>query len=356
MQQIRARAIDGLLALPRIGMGVGGLLLGSSRNGVVRLLNSIEIPCSHSAGPSFNLTEAERKHVAQLIAGLAGTGVIGWYCSKTRGAPLLSDSEMALYRELCPGLEQIALVIKPSTIVPVRAAFFCRDSKGQVLQAIECDLDESTPPETQSESDPEPRPEKSIPAASAMIAPVASHVRESLPPPPDPEVAPLPQPRTPPPPAPPIAPRKGGISGWILALAACLALAAAAYLTQNTWRPRPPLALTSGESNGKIAIRWNADALRGINRASLSINDGGNLDSVPLEGAQLNQGLYVYSPKSQRVTARLSYGDVSAITVWFAPEPKPPATPVAADPAPPVQSPAVQTPKPAAHEPVYDDR
>ena len=55
MEQIHKRARKGLMAAPRVGMGVGGLLLGSHQNTSFRLLDSIEIPCSHSGGPSFNL-------------------------------------------------------------------------------------------------------------------------------------------------------------------------------------------------------------------------------------------------------------------------------------------------------------
>lgn len=99
MEKIRRLAREGFMALPRVGMGVGGLLLGTRHDGVIRLLDSIEIPCSHTGGPSFNLSDEEKEMVRELIAGAGEPGVVGWYCSKTRGAPALGDSEMAIYRE-----------------------------------------------------------------------------------------------------------------------------------------------------------------------------------------------------------------------------------------------------------------
>ena len=56
MERIRKRARDGLMAAPRVGMGVGGLLLGVREGARIQLLDCIEIPCSHSAGPSFNFS------------------------------------------------------------------------------------------------------------------------------------------------------------------------------------------------------------------------------------------------------------------------------------------------------------
>ena len=149
-------------------------------------------------------------------------------------------------------------------------------------------------------------------------------------------------------------PRKK-IPGWMLGVAALVALGAAAFLTQNSWYPRPPLKLTSAESNGNLVIRWNTDAFRGMDHGALSLNDGGTLQSLPLDRYQLNQGVYIYAPKSERVTAKLSAGDISAIAVWFAPppkEPEPAATPGGTSPndaaAPGAASPdpAPQTPAP----------
>src|SRR5580700_5936717 len=87
MEQIRKRAREGLMVAPRVGMGVGGLLLGVRKGARISMLDSIDILCSHSIGPSFDLTPDERRETVAMIAeaGKPGVsrkvGVIGWYCS-----------------------------------------------------------------------------------------------------------------------------------------------------------------------------------------------------------------------------------------------------------------------------------
>src|SRR4051812_8719109 len=73
-------AADGLLAMPRIGLGVGGFLLGRRGNGCLYVLQSREIACSHARGPGFALTADE-----ELAAKTpdpqpheAGLEIVGW--------------------------------------------------------------------------------------------------------------------------------------------------------------------------------------------------------------------------------------------------------------------------------------
>lgn len=346
MQHIRESAIDGLMALPRIGMGIGGLLLGERSGGVIRLLNSLEIACSHADGPSFKLTESEKKDAKDLVAGVGEGGVLGFYCSKPHGAAALGDPEMALFRELCPQPHQIALVLRPSTVEPTRAAFFLRNESGEVRKSIEWEVEDWRPPEAEPEPEMEaseealpqppvvdPLPAAVIAAPPVMAPAIAEAVPETPREPPPPPRPPRAVPRPAPLPFPVPAPKKSRL-GWILAAIACLALGAAAFMTRDIWNPRPPLTLTSTESDGNLAIRWNPEAFRGIDHASLSINDGGALRLFPLDRVQIDQGLYIYARRSDRVTARLSAGEISAIAVWFAPAPaNPPPAPTDIPPA-----------------------
>ena len=169
------------MALPRVGMGVGGLLLGTWHEDVLRLDGSIEIPCSHAGGPSFNLTEDEKEALGALIAG-AGEGVIGWYCSKTRGDAALGNAEMAIYREFFSKPGQIALMLRPSAAEPTRAAFFFRDGEGNAVKGIECDVDEWRPDEAESEPAVEEhmaavRPE----AIERVVSPVNGPITQAAP-------------------------------------------------------------------------------------------------------------------------------------------------------------------------------
>ncbi len=333
MERIRGLAVDGLMALPRIGMGVGGLLLGVREDGIVRLIDSIEIQCSHASGPSFLLTNEEKDRARELIAGAGVPGVIGWYCSKTRGAITLGETDIAFYRELFPNREQIALVLRPSTVEPTRAVFFFRNENGEVVKGLECEVEEWRPEPAVSDGESETGlavPEVEEPVAESISFP-GEPVEVSEPEPPPPVATP----------AMPIRPladpdpfaftgkprRQSKRMLWIGIGALLVTLAAAGWFTQNFWIPRPPLNLTSTESGGSLVIRWNPDAFRGIDHASLFINEDGKLQSLPLDRFQLNQGIlhYVHGANSQRVSAKLAAGENSSIAVWLAPVPAPPA-------------------------------
>jgi hypothetical protein len=356
MERIRGQACDGLLALPRIGMGVGGLLLGVRQGGLVQLLDSIEIHCSHASGPGFLLTADEKERARELIAGAGVPGVIGWYCSKPRGAAVLGDVDMAFFKELFPNREQIALVLRPSTVEPTRAVFFFRNEKGEVVKGIECELDEwHEAPVVPDETEPiEPELEAEIEAEAPVPEPEPPPVPPSVPKA-EPVAfaiasveAPEPAPRRAPPPPQPIRPRpapdmfafvgppphRNKLPLWIGGVAILLALAVAAWFTQDSWIPRAALNLNSTELDGDLVIRWNANAFRGIDNASLNVNDDGTLHSLPLDRFQLKQGVYHYShgAKSQRITAKLAAGEDSGIAVWLAPAPPAPvAQPAAGD-------------------------
>src|SRR4051794_29966826 len=83
LEQIRRLAVDGLLQLPRVGIGVGGLLLGSREKGRITILGSVPVPCSYAEGPSFRLTPAEIEHALEMVRANGPMKVVGWYCSKT---------------------------------------------------------------------------------------------------------------------------------------------------------------------------------------------------------------------------------------------------------------------------------
>lgn len=355
MEKIRQKACDGLLALPRVGMGVGGLLIGESRMSEgkegegqclsVRLGGSIDLQCSHAAGPAFRLTAQEIQESRELMA--RSRGVIGWYCSKTRGAATLGDAEIALHRALFPEPGRIALIVRPSTVEPTRAGFFYTDQSGKVVQGIESDLEEwigedtaeDTPEKDESEFDPlplveEPQPppaivRETVPAAAAEVRPLApaEAVRKPL-------IAPsFGYSNT----APGQRRRFRVIAAIVFVLAGLLA-----FLTQNSWLPRPPLKLAISEAAGVLTIRWNTPAVRGIDSASLFVNDGGKLRTLPLDAFVLKRGFLPYEPLTVRVTATLSAGDSKAMIAWFAPVPKPVAVPTPssepANPATPGQA------------------
>ena len=86
-ERIRQRAAEGLIALPRVGMGVGGLLLGERTPAGIRIAGTVELPCSHTLGPTFQLTSDEIRQSLELVKSAgAQRPVVGIYRTRTRGA------------------------------------------------------------------------------------------------------------------------------------------------------------------------------------------------------------------------------------------------------------------------------
>jgi hypothetical protein len=141
LEQIRSLTVDGLLALPRIGIGVGGLLLGVREAGRITILDSMAIPCSHADGPSFNLTPDECEHALDLVRTAGPLTVVGWYCSKTRGLIAMHERDLILFGTLCPEAWQVTLLIRPSTVETSQAALCFRDAAGVVLRGRESPLE-----------------------------------------------------------------------------------------------------------------------------------------------------------------------------------------------------------------------
>lgn len=124
-------AMDGLLAMPRIGLAIGGALLGRREQDRIEVLKSVPIPCSHSTGPSFALTSEETEAALAMLAEerqkSAENGetveTVGWYCSKTNGRLQLTGHDRVIFDALCPEPWQTVLLIRPSRTSPTTGAF-----------------------------------------------------------------------------------------------------------------------------------------------------------------------------------------------------------------------------------------
>jgi hypothetical protein len=121
-------------------------------------------------------------------------------------------------------------------------------------------------------------------------------------------------------------------TGWVLlGLLTILLVASAGWMTRDYWMTRPPLSLTalslsstaskaaSPGGPASIEIRWDPAALRGQDRASMFINDGGTLKELPLNRIQMAAGRLQYQPQTERVTATLHAGDLRASVLYVTP-------------------------------------
>ncbi len=131
LTDLEIQATDGLLAMPRTGLGIGGLLLGRQSGERLEILRTVAISCSHAMGPSFVLTPEE---IAEAKASEDGVdeecALVGWYCSKPNGRMVLSENDVALFDALCGERGQVALLIRPS-LGRVTLATFALRGEGQ---------------------------------------------------------------------------------------------------------------------------------------------------------------------------------------------------------------------------------
>ena len=120
-------ATDGLLAMPRTGLGIGGLLLGKQSGERLEIRKAVAISCSHAMGPSFVLTPEEIAEAKASEDGVDGEcGLVGWYCSKPNGRMVLSENDKALFDALCGERGQVALLIRPRLGFVTLGAFVWR--------------------------------------------------------------------------------------------------------------------------------------------------------------------------------------------------------------------------------------
>src|ERR1041384_4109226 len=135
LDDIRLSVVDAFFSMPRGGVEIGGILLGRHEHGRVSILNSAPLECEHATGPSFPLSERDLSKLEQQLADLGqnrNLRPIGWYRSLTRSGIFLSDADLEICRRFFGEPWQVALVIKPHDLEPVRAGFFFRDARGEI--------------------------------------------------------------------------------------------------------------------------------------------------------------------------------------------------------------------------------
>jgi hypothetical protein len=269
---------------------------------------------------------AAAKKIAESVAPLH---VVGLYTSKTRGPAALSEPVLEIFRELCPEPWQIFLLIRPSTVQRSSAVLFVRNAGGELAAAAEQDIETETAPDDEFVKKPEP-----VHVPVAKIEPLPSFSEENLSrvSEPLPGLQIRPEINRPAPFFPASLPAQPTPwLPWAFAGIALMAGGTGAWMTRDNWRPRPALALAATDRSGHLSIRWNSDAVRGVEGAVLSLNDGGDLHSYQLDVRRLQAGVMEYDRKSARVLATLRVGETRAIAEFFDPAPAAQNPPKAAE-------------------------
>ena len=327
LERIRFIAIDGLLSLPRVGVGVGGHLLGIRETAGITVSKFREIKCRHAFGPSFRLTTEELAAVHEIPLE-DGLEIVGCYISKTRGGARLGAEDPALVDTLCPEAWQVVFLVEPSSVRPTRGVILAHGDDGRAKGGALLDI---------------PAPELKVPpiqnehAVGTAATPLPE--RDINPEPeaePDFEADPVPEPRKPLLKAPPTDPQRPFVVPerplfqtttavpaarefplkWALAAVLLVILSAAAFATRDYWIPGRDLGLRSSDAHGHLIIEWNRKAVRGIPRASLTVNDGSDTKTLTVEGSILHSGSLDYERKTDKVTVRMRAGAADETTTF----------------------------------------
>ena len=365
LDDIRLAANDAFFSLPRGGAEIGGILLGEWQEGLLTISGFAALECEHALGPSFTLSLSDENRLQELLraASAAGAGrVVGWYHSHTRTSVSLSDSDLTIHNRFFPEPWQVALVVKPHTMEPMRGGFFFRGPGGIIhtgasyrefpieplpMQQVPraAPMEPQPPPlraaasgpivdvraavETRPaaaatvvevRAEPEPPPAPKPPIVEVRAEPVAA------PPPaarvPVPEPAPKAAPAARPPVRGPFEPRQERSWTWVMALlgvGSVLAVGIAAYVERDAWYPAAgaprqvfspvsaAVGLNTVDEAGQLQIRWDANAseVRAATGARLKIADGGPAAAIPLDAQHLASGVFTYARRTERVDVSL---------------------------------------------------
>jgi hypothetical protein len=302
---------EGFRALPRRGLETGGLLIGTRRDNGGRPVVEIEefeaVESEHAAGPSYLLSETDRRLLELRIAAHGTSGrrphVVGFYRSHTRSGFGITLEDEYVFSNYFRKSSDVFLLIKSNEPAVPTAGFLIREG-GKIL---------SETPYLQFTLSPDfaLRAAREAPPTLPPPAPVPA-----LPPPPVPAL---------PPPAPlpalpsqtvvatsPPAFRLGGARLVILSAAAVAILAAGVSFA--IWRRPPPaasdgttaqLALSVSNSGSGLRLSWNHRASQQANQATLWIRDGEVEHKVQLDAKQLSEGSIAYWPTTSDVDFRL---------------------------------------------------
>jgi hypothetical protein len=280
VDRLAAEFLRGLGAVPKRGAEVGGVLLGSIEPGLVKDTSIVRIddfepvPCSYVRGPSYLLTEDDRKLFDEVCR---QRNPVAYYRSHTREGLSLGPEDLDLALN-------VALLVKPLPDKPGVAGFFVRENgvfPGKTPLEFPFRRWEMT-----GEAPP---PVKLAPE----IVPPPQQIAEPL----RPDVPPRPKSRT-------------GI--WMVAAFVFLLLGVLlGYQASRITAPRRAsdfaVSLAVERNGDNLMVHWNRDApaVRSANSGLLEIDDGGEMKRMELDRANLSGGNFIYRNASEKVRFRL---------------------------------------------------
>jgi hypothetical protein len=363
MEEVRLAAFDGFHRLAHGGVEIGGVLFGVRDRDAVKILAHRALACEYAIGPSFTLSDNDRRAFEDLLASpntdssLSGMQPVGWYHSHTRSEIQLSEKDVQLFQQCFPQNWQIALVLCPRHFDAVRAGFFFREPDGSLHAASTRHEFIIKPvggkpgaglPGDRAKADTAPAPAKPAPPEPALLgvgsqssAPCPQPLAISRDPLSEPEPLPSPVPR-----AASSYPRRR----WARNSAMAAAVSAAAIVVVVTgmlfWigrsRASAGVSLRARDVGGQLRIDWNRNSSVILQSESgvLEIEDGSLKVHEELSQDHLRAGSITYLRTTGNVLVRLlvrgadqnTFTEISRFLVPSAATAAPPAA-TAAPPA-----------------------
>jgi len=262
LDEIRIAAVDAFLSLPHGGAEIGGVLWGTHNKAGVRILAAHPLECEHALGPTFTLSDNDHTRLRELLAegcrDLRAQGLepVGWYHSHTRSEIFLSAQDVEIHNRYFPGAWQVALVVRPHLMQPVRAGFFFRGPGG----AVHADAS----------------------YGEFVLEPLKEAAEEPL--------------------IPASPPRRSWRWLWWLAIPLMMALSAALFPARNH-SGAPFVSLIAYDLDGQLQIQWDRAAvpMRSGEAGTLEIADGASATVIAIDGRRLRRGTVSYSRENARV-------------------------------------------------------
>jgi len=358
MDEIRAYTCNELLQLSHGGAEVAGVLFGSQRPGVIRILTWRPIASEYAEGETLRLSQRDRMtlavqlEVARANPELKDLRPVGWFVSHPNGAVAMTASDLEVHAGFFPESSQVTLVIRPIEGGRAEAGFFVREADGNVrtdasyqnfvlsrlhhvpaqAPTAASDMEPAhrhiTPSESRGLPPDIPAPSLAVPrlaspslASPSLAAPSLAVPRLAVP-----SLAA----------ASPAAPNNGSHTftipafrideplpvreRWLWAIPIALALALAAWMLYHRQKPagNETMALhVASNAAGTVQLEWDANsrAVRDAERGELDITDDGKTSEIAFSSDQLHAGKMTYVAQSSDVGFQLTVYPASGVPV-----------------------------------------
>jgi len=318
VDRILAEVMRGYGAVPKRGVEVGGVLIGSIEKGtrtIVRIEDFEPVACEYKRGPSYLFVAGDREAFEDTCRRwepnpVQPTFAVGFFRSHTREGFSLCAEDMELMDHYFPSPAGVALLIKPYATKVSVASFFARE-RGRFPDTALLEFPFRRRELTGEEAPPRRTMLERVPRRREMLADAPEATVE--------EVA------APEPAYGHSAPKRPAWVWLPLSFVFLLLGVALGFEVGLTIGPRASSSSSTDYSLGLIvmkdgdnlSVKWNRDApaVKAAEKGLLEIQDGAFAKPVELDSAQLRNASILFTASSKSVRFRLTVYPSPGLTV-----------------------------------------